>query len=448
MGRLSAFAVVFVLSSTAVASATRQIAALGSVYRVFLISGEALPSYGEPAPLEDRVIFTLVAGHEGGSPTLQVISLPSAKVDLARTVRYTEAMRAARYAATRGEAEYVAISAEVAQSLDQLTGIADRRRRLDLAVEARRRLLEWSRQHFSYRAEDIQVLAEQFDDVINQMRIAVGDPTLSFELVSMPAPNRDKLMGEPSAFEATQLALAAADAADSADDRFAILRAAAPGAGIIADIVKVRLEAELRVTRAYADLSDRLLRRAEQQRQQANVAAIEGLETELREADRRLGHERPAAVRTLQQQLREMRESASVFRLALAVFDRQRDALSAYARQVRPLMERFQLQQPIMTGLRAMGDVSQLEARRAGGEILRVQTELGRLKAPESVAVVQSTFASALAMAAEATSRRASAPEIQLATAREAAAAAAGAVLLSSQAEQDLTLRLKRPTLQ
>src|SRR5689334_2954903 len=94
--------------------AAQQVEAPGPVYRVFLVTGEALPSYGEPAPVDDRMIFTLVAGAQAGTPALQLISLPAAKVDLERTARYTEAMRAAQYAATRGEAEYAAISAEVA----------------------------------------------------------------------------------------------------------------------------------------------------------------------------------------------------------------------------------------------------------------------------------------------------------------------------------------------
>ena len=420
----------------------------GSVYRVFLVSGEALPSYGEPAPVDDRVIFTLIAGEQGGLPTLQLVSLPVGQVDLTRTTRYTEAMRAARYAATRGEAEYEAISTEVARVLDQLTTVVDRRRRLELALEARRRLLNWSREHFSYRAEDIQELAELFDDVINQMRVAIGEPALSFDLVSMPASGRELLLPKPGAQEATQLALAAADAADLVEDRLAILKAAASTAGAIADLVKIRLDAELRVNATYAALSEQLLARAGRYRRDGNASGIAALQRDLERQDRRLGRLRPVLVRALAQQLDEMRASATAFRLALATFDRQRDAVQQYARGMRVLLGRWQELRTVLSGIRESRDVGQLDARRGGVEVLRLQSDAARLKPPDSVAHVHATLMSALAIAAEACSRRAAAPEIQAATAREAAAAAGGALLLAEQSARDLAQALRRPSLQ
>ena len=76
----------------------------GSMFRVFLTDGQAVPSFGESAVVGDRVIFTMIVGDGSIRTTMQLVSLPVAAVDLFRTARYAESMRAARYAATHGEA--------------------------------------------------------------------------------------------------------------------------------------------------------------------------------------------------------------------------------------------------------------------------------------------------------------------------------------------------------
>ena len=155
-----------------------------SMFRVFLMTGEALPSFGESAVVGDRVVFTIVVGDGGAKTALQLVSLPVATVDVSRTARYAESMRAARYAATHGEADYAAMTAEVERSVAQLTKIEDPKRRLAMAEEARRRLLSWSQEHYSYRADDVQKLAGMFDEVIAELRAAAGESRFTFDLVA------------------------------------------------------------------------------------------------------------------------------------------------------------------------------------------------------------------------------------------------------------------------
>ena len=154
------------------------------MFRVFLNDGQAIPAFGESAVVGDRVIFTLVVGDGGAKTAMQLVSLPVSTVDVARTARYAESMRAARYAATRGEADYAAMTAEVERSVAQLTKIEDPKRRLELAEEAKRRLLTWSQEHYSYRADDVQKLAGMFDEVIAELRVAAGESRFSFDLVA------------------------------------------------------------------------------------------------------------------------------------------------------------------------------------------------------------------------------------------------------------------------
>ena len=155
-----------------------------SMFRVFLMTGEALPSFGESAVVGDRVVFTIVVGDGSAKTALQLVSLPVATVDVSRTARYAESMRAARYAATHGEADYAAMTAEVERSVAQLTKIEDPKRRLAMAEEAKRRLLGWSQEHYSYRADDVQKLAGMFDEVIAELRAAAGESRFTFDLVA------------------------------------------------------------------------------------------------------------------------------------------------------------------------------------------------------------------------------------------------------------------------
>jgi hypothetical protein len=88
---------------TAFESAARaQAVDAGAVFRVFLKNGQALPSYGESAIVGDRIVFTLLVGAVDARPTVQLMSLPADRVDLVRTRRYADAMRA-RPRRTRGE---------------------------------------------------------------------------------------------------------------------------------------------------------------------------------------------------------------------------------------------------------------------------------------------------------------------------------------------------------
>src|SRR5690606_7766909 len=196
---------VVLLASAVAAFAQLPAAVPGTIYRVFLSSGEPLPSFGEPVFVGDRVIFNLLLG--GGTPAeMQLVSLPAAGVDRERTERYIEAMRAEHYAATRGEADYAALTAEVARVLDQLTTLTDVQTRLRLAEGARRQLLAWAEAHYHYRADDIRELASLFDEVIAELRIAAGEPAVELALIAPPPP-REPLLPAPTLRESVALAL-------------------------------------------------------------------------------------------------------------------------------------------------------------------------------------------------------------------------------------------------
>ena len=75
-----------------------------TLLRVFLKDGTSLVSYGEPARIDDRVVFSMPTAATP-DPPLQLVSLAASRVDWDRTDRYATAARAAHYVATQAEAD-------------------------------------------------------------------------------------------------------------------------------------------------------------------------------------------------------------------------------------------------------------------------------------------------------------------------------------------------------
>jgi hypothetical protein len=432
-------------------------------YRVFLRTGDALPSHGEPVLVEDRLIFHLQVGTADTVQWTELVTLPADSVDRERTAAYTMAVRAAQYAATRGDAEYAAMTVEVSRALEQLAGVQDAARRLALAREARRRLVQWSDDHYGYRAEDIRQLAGLFDEVIDELRVAAGEP-VTFDLVSgvgggvwvrAPSSPREPLLPPPTLQASIALALAAADAVDVGVERVAVLRAAAATAAVsgapaeITRMVTARLLRETRISADYDQLARRLLVRAQAARRRGSPSAVEQLQAELVREDQRLGRRRPVEVAAVKIQLSAAAEAAAEVRRALDEYERRRPALQAYARRVRPVLNRLSELESLLDDLREMRTVAPTRAQSGEEALTDLITRLERADPPGALAAVHASLESALLMGREACARR---RQMQagnrLAASRAAAAAAGGALLLSRQARADLAEALRPPAVQ
>src|SRR5258706_10710776 len=86
-----------------------------TLLRVFLSDGTSLVSYGEPARVSDRVIFSMPTAAMP-NPPLHLVNLPIARVDWDRTSRYAATARSAHYIATQAESDYAALSSDVAST--------------------------------------------------------------------------------------------------------------------------------------------------------------------------------------------------------------------------------------------------------------------------------------------------------------------------------------------
>jgi hypothetical protein len=428
----------------------------GAVFRVFLKSGQALPSYGESAIVGDRVVFSLLVGGGDSRNTVQLMSLPADRVDLVRTRRYADALRARHYAATRGEVDYAAMTQEVQRTLAQLTSVADPRKRLELAEEARRRVVSWAAGTYGYRAADVRVLTGLFDEVIAELRAAAGERQFAVDLRTGPDPGPpEPLLDAPSPAESIQLALEAARAADGEEDRLAVLRAAETlatttslPAGLYGE-VRRELEAESRAAESYATLFSAVRAKADVARRRGDVAGVESALAELRSTDEALGGRRPTGVEAVVAELGDMLEKTRTYRAALDRYALVRGSLLRYERTIRPVMSGLDGLAPVLDAVRDFRHTAYERLERSSARLEAFRSALTGVEAPVDLADVHATLDSALKMADYACARRRLAVStLNEAMGREASAAAAGALMLAGLAREQLVARLYPPKIQ
>ncbi len=144
------------------------------LYRLFLTDGTSVAAYGEWVRVGDRVVFTVAVG-DAAHAVMHLASLPAERVDWPATERYRDGLRAASYAATRGDTDFAELADIVARLLSDASLAADPVRKLALADEARRRLVEWPAAHYGYRADEVRQILVLVDEVVSGLR-AARDP--------------------------------------------------------------------------------------------------------------------------------------------------------------------------------------------------------------------------------------------------------------------------------
>jgi hypothetical protein len=140
-----------------------------------LTDGTSVDAYGEWVRVGDRVVFSLALDPQRDPPALRLSSVPADRVDVAATERYREALRAATYAVTRGDADFDALSVEVARLLSEAARVPDAGQKLALAERARKVLAEWPATHHSYRLDEVRQIHALVDDVVADLRATRGD---------------------------------------------------------------------------------------------------------------------------------------------------------------------------------------------------------------------------------------------------------------------------------
>lgn len=430
-------------------------------YRVFLRDGGTIVSYGEFARVADRVVVSMPVGGTEAEPVLHVVTLAEQDVDWERTNAYSQTARARRYAETRGEADYAQFSREVADTLNRIVFVDDPATRLALAESARRRLVEWPQQHYYYRAAEIADMAAWLDQVVMELRVVSGQSAFDLSLVAgtPPPPPDVQMLPLPTAREQIDLALAAAERTGDAYERTSLLEtvlrtlttidADAEWAAAARARASARLEAEARIDRAYAGLTDRTLARAEPLVRRGDVRGLESLVQSVLRTDRDLRRARPAAMAALLATLDARVDAARRLRLARDAWAVRASLIRDYWRDIRKGLDRLLGVRTWLVDVRQLAGPAPRSVRRLADVAVRTQRELSPVLPPAEARSAHATLLSAASLAARAGAGRLDALRTgDMATAWQASSAAAGALMLLDQAVDELRRLSRPPTLE
>ena len=424
-------------------------AAQSAIYRLFLRDGSSIATVGEFARTGDRVVVTI-----GIADRLRMTTLAAADVDWERTNRYTESMRAAHYASTRGEADFAAMSAVVARTLSDVAVTPGAAAQLALAERARRQLEAWPREHYGYRAEEVRQTIALLDEVIAGLRAAAGGTSFDVALVAnvLPPPPEPPLppptlqASIEQALRLAELAPSAVERTTLADEARAALAAAPREAWTSAALRRAdRLIAvERRADRRYAALSRATLRAVEDPRR--SVASLLRARARVVERDAALGRARPEAVQGLLAALDERLDAARRLQLARDHWDGRLPSLRRYRRDVAPWLDLLAQHRRSLDDIRALSGPSADRLSALNLALARLAPLLKTVQVPAEAGAVHASMLGALGLAETACRTRGRAIETQnLAVAWEASAAAAGALLMAERAAQDLAALLRPP---
>jgi hypothetical protein len=425
-----------------------------AMYRVFLTDGTSVATVGEFARVGDRVVVTL-----GLADHLAVTTLAAADVDWERTNRYTESVRAAHYAATRGEADFAAVSAVVARTLSDVAITPGPVNQLALAEKARAQLAAWPGEHFNYRADEVRQTLALLDEVIAGLRAAAGQTKFDVALVAtvLPPPPEPVLPAptlQESIEQALRLSARAASGAERtalADEARAVLAAAPPAPWVAAARSRVErlLEDERRIDQRYARLAASAVRAADRRARATDVAGLMRVRARVVDRDAALGRLRPDAVQALLATIDARLDAARRLQLARDQWLSRSAVLRRYRRDVTPWLDLLAEHRRTLEDIKALAGPAPERLAAVQRAMTRLAPLLKTVDVPAEARGVHASIVGALGLTDTAARTRARAVDTQsLPVAWEASAAAAGALLMVDRAGRDLAALLAPPAAQ
>jgi len=433
------------------------------LFRVFLSDGRVLSSYGEWARLEDRVIFSMPTQLTRDPVELHLVTIPSQRVDWPRTELYAESVRAAAYAATRGDADFTAFSSEVAKALNDVSKIADPGVRLASAERARQKLADWPANHYGYRIGEVRDALSVLDEVIAQLRVAVGitrfDLSLSANtpLAAPPPPP----LPPPSDAELVEQFVAAASIADSPVERMGllqtVLRLIDRAVGLLPPAWADRmrrgvtgdLERDRHIERAYDRLRTSTLKTAATLAARGKASDLERLRERVKAEDRRLGGQRAGDIAALLATIDMQAATAIATREARKQWERREPAFRRYRRATNGSFNTFRDAIGALDQVKAMTGPPANTIADVAGRLTRAGRSLDKVTPPEELAAAHALIRSAWELADGAFRLRTdsvAANSVDLA--QRASSAAAGALMLYERGRADQLSAMEPPARQ
>jgi len=429
--------------------------------RVFLSDGTSLVSYGEPARVGDRVVFSMPTA-TGANPPLHLINLPMGRVDWERTSRYTTTAQATRYIATQADADYAALSNNVAATLSDVGRVSDVRQRLAIVERARQTLAEWPKNHYNYRQTEVKQMLAMLDEAIADLQAQTGRGRFTLTLSAFadpPLPN-EPLLPPPTPREAIEQVLLAASVVDSAAERTSLLSSAVVALDRDKDAVPAdwatetrtataaAVEAEIRVDKRYQLFTTQAMAVANYRAQQGDVRGLERLLGTIPQRDALLGGKRPDAVMALVGAVEGKLDAARQLQLARDRFALRAPVLREYRNEIRTPMDLFAQLKPALEAVKALSGSNPEALALVERNVARILTLASAIVPPEEVAAAHALLVSATQLAGNsARIRREATLAGDMARAWDASSAAAGALMLGAKARTDIQTSLRLPQL-
>ena len=429
--------------------------------RVFLTDGTSLVSYGEPARVGDRVVFSMPTA-TGANPPLHLVNLPVARVDWDRTSRYTTTAQATHYIATQADADYAALSNSVALTLSDVGKATDARTRLAIVERARQTLAEWPKNHYNYRQTEVKQMLAMLDEAIGDLQAQTGRGRFTLTLsafVEPPLPN-EPLLPPPTPREAIEQVLLAASVVDTAAERTSLLSSAVVALDRDKDAVPAdwatetrtataaAVRAELRVDNRYQVLTSESMAVANYRAQQGDVRGLERLLQTIPQRDALLGGKRPDAVAALIGAVEGKLDAARQLQLARDRFAMRAPVLREYRTAIRTPMDLFAQLKPALEAVKALSGSTPETLALMERNVARILALASAIVPPEEVAAAHALLVSAAQLAGNsARIRREATLAGDMPRAWDASSAAAGALMLGAKARVDIQTSLRLPQL-
>jgi hypothetical protein len=432
-----------------------------TLLRVFLNDGTSLVSYGEPARVGDRVIFSMPT-ETVPNPPLHLVNLPGDRVDWDRTNRYAATARMTRYVQTQAEDDYAALSNQVATTLNEVAHTPDPVQRLSIVERARRTLADWPDTHYGYRRADVQQMLSLLDEAIVDLRASRGNGRFDLTLSAFADPPAivEPLLPPPTPREAIEQVLAAARAVDSAAERTSLLATAVatidraretlPSEWAVATRADASdaMRAELRLDRSYQQLTAQTMASADRRARMADVPGLERLLLNIQRRDAALGSSRPDAVNALVAAVEAKLDAARQLQLARDRWAMRQPDLRRYRVAIGAPIDLFaELMAPLesIKSLAGSSPPTLTFIERRAARILKLVSEI---VPPEEVAAAHALLVSAVQLAGNSAAiRREAVLAGNMTRAWDASSAAAGALMLGAKARADIESLLRVPQL-
>ena len=430
------------------------------IYHVFLSDGSTLASYGEWARVEDRIVFSIPLTPSADGGQLHLVSLPAERVDWKRTERYAESVRSALYGASRGEAEFARLSADVAEVLNEIAVVKDPVERLARAERARHALANWPATHFGYRAREVHDILGSLDEVIGELRAQAGLGRYNLALMATtPPPPPDALLPAPDQAALVRQLMAAAELVDTPEEKVSLLQTVVGildhAVGLLPEGLAATLRAsalnsiaeERKIDAAYQRLRETMLAAASRYASEADVRSLEKLRTSLETEDRKLGRQRVGTVMAITSAIDVHVEAAHRLRLARDQWQLRVHRVRAYQRETNAAVTAIARARQRLDDIRTLAGPSPWRLRPLIELLGRESRTLSRVDPPAELSAIHALFQSASDMALNAAQLRLDAVEAaDLEIARRASSAAAGAMMLFARARAELDAALRPPT--